>query len=281
MKERILSTIILCVLLVLTLTKMGILGGILFLALCSASAQWELYQLMEKMGWKPHKKSATALGMFILLGSFFSKEGFFDFNYTLSMLTSTVVVFAFSLVSTGKPEDLKNVFLPTIFGIFYVPIMFSIPISLIPKFSLLLESNLPLLLILWVIAVTKFSDIGGLLVGYRFGKHKLAPAFSPKKTYEGLLGSIVFSVAIGYIFAFCCGNTWPENFTNGKIGIVSAIIAIIALISDLVESGFKRLAGEKDSGHTIPGIGGTLDLMDSLILALPMGIIIIKEYILV
>ncbi|MDR1907125.1 MAG: phosphatidate cytidylyltransferase [Puniceicoccales bacterium] len=279
MKKRIFSTIILLTLVTVTLMRMGILGGVLLLALCSALSQWELYRLMEKMGWRPHKKGATALGTIVLLESFFLQEGFFDFNYTLSLFVLTVTIFAFSLVLTGKPEDLKSVFLPTIFGFFYIPIMFSIPIAFIPKFSLLAESNLPLLLILWIVVVAKFSDIGGLLIGRKFGKHKLAPAFSPKKTYEGLWGSILFSVVIGYIFAFCCGRAWPTNFTKAKIGIVSAIIAVIALISDLVESGFKRLAGEKDSGHTIPGIGGVFDLIDSLVLALPMGIIIIKEFI--
>jgi phosphatidate cytidylyltransferase len=282
MKERIFSTVILCLLVIVTLTKTGIFGGVLLLALCSASAQWELYRLMEKIGWRPYKKSATLLGALILVGSFFSRDSFFDFNYILIMFVETIVIFAFSLILVGgKPEDLKNVFLPTIFGIFYIPIMFAIPVSLIPKFLLLSESNLPLLLILWIITVTKFSDIGGLLIGGKFGKHKLAPAFSPQKTWEGLLGSILFSVLAGYVFALCCGNTWPKSFTICKIGILSAIIAIIALISDLVESGFKRLAGEKDSGYTIPGIGGMFDVMDSLILALPVGIILIKECILV
>jgi phosphatidate cytidylyltransferase len=282
MKERIFSTIILCALVILTLTETGILGGVSLLALCSALTQWELYQLMEKMNWNPYKRSATVLGTLILMGSFFSQEGLFDLNYVLSMFVEMVVIFAFLLILMGgRPEDLKSVFLPTIFGIFYVPIMFSIPVSLIPKFLLLSESNLPLLLILWVIVVTKFSDIGGLLIGSKIGKHKLAPAFSPKKTWEGLLGSILFSIVSGYVFAFCSGNTWPKSFTNWKIGVLSAIIAVIALVSDLVESGFKRLAGEKDSGHIIPGIGGMFDLMDSLILALPMGIILIRECVLV
>ncbi|MDR0418404.1 MAG: phosphatidate cytidylyltransferase [Puniceicoccales bacterium] len=279
MKKRIFSTIILCTLVALAFGIMGILGGILLLALCSALAQWELYQLMEKIDWKPYKKSATTLGTIVLLKSFFSREGFFDFNYILSMLVITVTIFAFFLILTGKPEHLKSAFLPTIFGFIYIPIMFSISVSFIPKFLLIGEANLPLLLILWIIVVTKFSDIGGLLIGCKFGKYKLAPIFSPKKTYEGLLGSILFSTVIGHIFAFCCGNTWPKNFTKVKIAILSVIIAIVALVSDLIESGFKRLAGEKDSGHIIPGIGGILDLMDSLILALPIGIIIIKEYI--
>jgi phosphatidate cytidylyltransferase len=280
MKARIGSTIVLCALATWILMVAGILGGVFLLTLCAALTQWELYQLMEKIGWKPQKKIATAFGIIVLLGSFINREGFFDFNYVLSTLALVTGIFAFSVVLTGKPEDLKNVFLPTLFGFLYVPIMLCIPLLFIHKFLILSESNLPLLLILWIILVAKFSDIGGLLIGRTFGKHKLAPAFSPQKTYEGLLGSLLFSTAIGYIFAFCCGHSWPINFTKIKIGLVAILIAIIALVSDLIESGFKRLAGEKDSGHIIPGIGGVFDLMDSLILSLPMGVIIIKEFIL-
>jgi phosphatidate cytidylyltransferase len=204
-----------------------------------------------------------------------------DFNYVLSALVLILCTFTISLVLMGKPEDLKNVLIPGIFGILYIPIMFCIPFLFVKKFLLLGESKLALRLILWIIAVAKLSDIGGLLVGRRWGKHKLAPLFSPGKTYEGLVGSLLFSVATGYIFAFCCAGGWPSSFSKVKIGIISALIALLALLSDLVESGFKRLAGVKDSGRTIPGIGGVLDLMDSLILSLPVGVIILKEFILV
>ncbi|MDR1434991.1 MAG: phosphatidate cytidylyltransferase [Puniceicoccales bacterium] len=281
MKERIISTIVLFLSIAGILAVMGVFGGVLVLTFFSALTQWELYQLMEKIGWKPHKKSATIFGIIILMGSFFSGKGLFDFHYDISMLALTIGIFASHLVSMGKPEDLKSIFLPTIFGILYVPIMLCIPLSFIRELSLLWwESNLPLLFILWIIVVTKFSDIGGLIIGSKFGKHKLAPVFSPQKTYEGLLGSILFSIAAGRIFAFCCGHSWPSHFMDMKMDIVSVLIATIALISDLVESGFKRLAGEKDSGNTISGIGGAFDLMDSLILTLPMGVIIIREFIL-
>ncbi|MDR0590718.1 MAG: phosphatidate cytidylyltransferase [Puniceicoccales bacterium] len=279
MKARVGSTVILCVLVAWVLWSAGILGGVFLLALCSALTQWELYQLMEKMGWKPQKKMATAWGIIVVQGSFFSREGIFDFSYVLSALVLATVIFAFFVVLAGEPEDLKNIFLPTIFGILYVPTLFCIPLLFARNLLILSDPNLPLLLILWIIFVAKLSDIGGLLVGRRFGKRKLAPAFSPQKTYEGLMGSLLFSVTGGYIFVFCCGCAWPANFTGIKIGAIAAIIAVIALISDLVESGFKRLAGVKDSGRMIPGIGGAFDLMDSLILSLPAGVIIIKTFI--
>jgi phosphatidate cytidylyltransferase len=235
---------------------------------------------MEKMGWKPQKTMATAWGIIVVQGSFFNREGIFDLSYVLSALVLATVIFAFSLILTGKPEDLKHTFLPTIFGILYVPTLLCIPLLFARHLLILSDPTLPLLLILWVISVAKLSDIGGLLVGRRFGRRKLAPAFSPKKTYEGLMGSLLFAVMGGYIFVFCSGRAWPANFTKVKIGVVAVIIAVIALVSDLVESGFKRLAGVKDSGHLIPGIGGAFDLMDSLILSLPAGVIIIKTFIL-
>jgi phosphatidate cytidylyltransferase len=279
MKTRVGSTIILCALVVWVLWSAGILGGVFLLTLCSALTQWELYRLMEKIGWKPQKKMATAWGIIVVQGSFFSQDGIFDFSYVLSALVLATVIFAFSLVLSGKPEGLKNIFIPTIFGILYVPTLFCIPLLFARNLLILSDPTLPLLLILWIIFVAKLSDIGGLLVGRKFGKHKLAPAFSPQKTCEGLVGSLLFSVIGGYIFAFCCGRAWPTNFTKVKIGAVAVIIAVIALVSDLVESGFKRLAGVKDSGRMIPGIGGAFDLMDSLILSLPAGVIIIKMFI--
>ncbi|MDR2806905.1 MAG: phosphatidate cytidylyltransferase [Puniceicoccales bacterium] len=279
MRSRISSTLILFAIVAWMLNTMGLWGGILLLILCSTLTQWELYQLMEKMGWKPHKKSAVICGIMILLKSCFVRDGIIDLNYALSAFVFMITIFAIVTVM-GKPEDLKNIFLPTIFGILYVPVMFCIPLLFINKLSLITGSHLPLTLVLWIITVAKFSDIGGLVIGSRWGRHKLAPLFSPAKTYEGLLGSLLFSIAIAYIFAFCCAQHWPSSFSKIKIGIVSAFIAVIALISDLIESGLKRLAGAKDSGHSIPGIGGMFDLMDSLILSLPMGVIIIHEFVL-
>jgi phosphatidate cytidylyltransferase len=241
--------------------------------LCSALTQWELYQLMEKTDWKP-QKNGYGIGIIVVQGSFFNREGIFGFSYVLSVLVLATVLFAFFVVLTGKPEDLDNVFLPTSFGISYVPTLFCIPLLFARNLLILSDLNISLLLILWVISVAKLSDIGGLLVG-----RKLAPAFSPQKTCEGLAGSLLFSVIGRYIFAFCCGRAWPTNFTKVKIGAVAVAIAVIALVSDLVESGFKRLTGVKDSGRMIPVIGGAFDLMDSLLLSLPAAVLIIQMFI--
>ncbi|MDR3317634.1 MAG: phosphatidate cytidylyltransferase [Puniceicoccales bacterium] len=280
MKARIFSTIILWALVASLLSAKGIVGGFFLLIIASTYTQLELYQLMEKSGWKPFKVSATILGILMLYGCLFLREGITDFSYILIFLALSIIIFSIPVILSDKPEQLKTVFLPTIFGMVYVPTMLSFPILFINKLSIFTETTLPLLLVLWIIVVVKFSDVGGLLFGHSFGKHKIVPHFSPKKTYEGLIGSIIFSILSGHIFASCCGNYWPSKFTKLSIGILSTLLAIVSLISDLIESGFKRLANEKDSGTSIPGIGGVFDLTDSLILTLPLGIIIIKEFIL-
>ena len=136
--------------------------------------------------------------------------------------------------------------------------------------------HFPLICLLWIVVVAKFSDVGGLLVGLRFGKHKISLNFSPKKTWEGLLGSIIFSTVAGYVFRIILRSQWPSEFSWLKVTLVATIIAIVALLSDLTESGFKRLANSKDSGRVFPGIGGALDLIDSLIFSLPVGILLIQ-----
>ncbi len=122
----------------------------------------------------------------------------------------------------------------------------------------------------WAILVIKLSDIGGYLFGSRFGTNKIAPSISPKKSYEGLMGSVFLSCAGGMAMAHYLLKESFNGIPVWIIGAVCAFIAVVALLSDLVESALKRKAGVKDSGSTLPGIGGALDLADSLILTTPV-----------
>ena len=122
----------------------------------------------------------------------------------------------------------------------------------------------------WAILVIKLSDIGGYLFGSRWGKHKIAPSISPKKSYEGLVGGVFLSCAGGVAIAHFLIRESFKGTPLWIIGALCALIAVVALLSDLVESALKRKAGVKDSGSTLPGIGGALDLADSLLLATPV-----------
>ena len=122
--------------------------------------------------------------------------------------------------------------------------------------------------------------MGALLVGKFFGKNKMAPTLSPKKTWEGAIGGTLFSV-LGSILTAQIGNQYLNlgfEFNLGVAALLALPISITGQLGDLVESGFKRQAGIKDSGHSIPGIGGALDLMDSLIFTAPLAYLLIAVF---
>ncbi len=115
-----------------------------------------------------------------------------------------------------------------------------------------------ILSIIWV------NDSFAFLVGKNFGKHKLFPSVSPKKTIEGLLGGLVFSLLTGFFI-----SKYNSDFSTLNWLIIAVIVSIIGTIGDLVESKFKRQANIKDSGNIMPGHGGILDRLDSLLFAAP------------
>lgn len=126
--------------------------------------------------------------------------------------------------------------------------------------------------VLWVLLVTKSSDIGAYTVGMMIGRHKLIPWLSPKKTWEGLVGAIVFAAMIGLggavLLRWLGVGGVPEPAIAAALG---GIFALLGQAGDLVASVLKRDAGAKDSGRSIPGFGGVLDVIDSLLLSLPVA----------
>lgn len=128
-----------------------------------------------------------------------------------------------------------------------------------------LECLLILLGLIWI------ADIGAFFVGRTFGKHKLADKVSPGKTIEGALGALLFSGILAITFAYWKSDTVMLS-TNGFIAFVAlAIITVIfSIVGDLFESLFKRQMGMKDSSQLLPGHGGFLDRLDSIIAAAPI-----------
>lgn len=117
---------------------------------------------------------------------------------------------------------------------------------------------------LWLAFVgTWASDTFAFFVGTKFGKHKLAPAVSPGKTWEGTLGGIVGSI----IGVLALGYVWQISLVHSAV--IGLLVGLVAPIGDLVESAMKRYAGVKDSGRLLPGHGGVLDRFDSIIFAVP------------
>lgn len=258
-----------------------IYGALALMTLVSTLALYEFYKLADHFGGRPRKAVGLLLGT--LLVPFFhyssTKDPVAAAEGAPALLGAVGAVFLFGLwlMATKKiPVPVKA--LSTVFGLIYIPLA-------VGFYALLagLYGMDGVLLCVWIVLAAKFTDIGGLVVGCRFGKHKLAPNVSPKKTWEGVFGGAAFSMlgSAGLIAAFNHFEVWEKNLEGQALRIAefpvweAALLALpiagTSVVSDLVESAFKRQAGDKDSGATIPGIGGALDLLDSLIFVAPLG----------
>lgn len=267
MKKRILSTISLFLLIFIVVSILKVAGGILLLAALTGLAQWELYQLLERGGHaRPNKPLGVTLGVLIVIGAYLlpNAGGMEITGLCIAVLLTTLL---------ANPR-VGEVFLPTLFGIVYLPFMMVFySLLAVTEFSYGIGG---LFVPLWVVLVAKSSDIGGLLVGSRIGKTKLMPSVSPGKTVEGAIGGIIFSAVIGVLIAKLFASYDPVGFTFMSAALIGAVIGAIAIVSDLLESRIKRWAGAKDSGTLIPGIGGAFDLVDSLVLVAPVSFILLQ-----
>ena len=124
-------------------------------------------------------------------------------------------------------------------------------------------------MLLYVVAIVKFSDVGGFAVGtatsklMKGGNHKMCPSISPAKSWEGLLGSLAFSCIVS------CSFIPATHFSVGKSLALGVVAALVGTAGDLVESKFQRCVGVKDSAtmKITNGMGGFLDMLDSLLIA--------------
>ncbi|MEX1116888.1 MAG: phosphatidate cytidylyltransferase [Akkermansiaceae bacterium] len=124
-------------------------------------------------------------------------------------------------------------------------------------------------LLLWLLAVTKFTDMGAYIVGSMAGRHKMIPHVSPSKTWEGFGGALIFSqiAACGLYAGFPEQLFFFQKWSH--VIFLGVLLAVLAVIGDLAESVVKRSLNAKDSGKMLPGIGGSLDLIDSICFTAP------------
>jgi phosphatidate cytidylyltransferase len=153
----------------------------------------------------------------------------------------------------------------TLFGLMYVPWL----LNFIQKINFFIGVVDGHYYLLYFILVTKISDSGAYVVGSLIGRHKMIPRISPGKTWEGFAGAILTSMLASLGFVQLFRDKMPEmNLLHAAI--LGVILGLAAVIGDLIESIFKREAAVKDSGRFFPGIGGILDLLDSLLFNAPL-----------
>ena len=124
-----------------------------------------------------------------------------------------------------------------------------------------------------MIALVKISDSCQYFVGSRFGRRKLAPLLSPGKTWEGAVGGILLGIVLGPLVftALLYGSSGLKPTLFVPWMIYALLVSTVGIVGDLAESLLKREAGVKDSSTWLPGLGGILDVLDSLLLAAPVA----------
>jgi phosphatidate cytidylyltransferase len=155
----------------------------------------------------------------------------------------------------------------TLFGVLYISWFLSFLIKI--RF---LEGGM--LWIAYLLAVTKAGDIGAYTAGTLFGRHSLIPHISPKKSVEGMIGGLAGSVLVSFLLR----KFLPLDFILVHVLVLGLLIGAVGQIGDLSESLMKRFCKAKDSGGLLPGMGGFLDAVDSIIFTAPIFYFHLKIY---
>jgi phosphatidate cytidylyltransferase len=274
MRQRILSTFGLWALIIACIHFFGTVGAVWLVAAVAVLTLREFYQMVHRMGLDPFDKFGMTLGALVVLAPYYAGRLLPqapELAAPGTILAFAVVGFALRILGERQPHNRVETLAWSLFGVLYVPFMLSflVRIAALPG----PEPKSGLLLMIWLIAVSKFCDVGALLSGLAFGRRKMAPGISPKKTWEGAVGGVLISAGVGAALAHFLARFYPAAFTPLLAAALAVPVAILAIVSDLVESVIKRRADTKDAGAAIPGIGGMFDLSDSLVLTAPVGYI--------
>ena len=274
---RIISTVFLWSLVIGSVVTFESEGAVWLLTIVSLLTQFEIYTLLGRLGFAANRLSGLVTGGVLIPMSYYQEGSGMD----VLAVGALVMAAASVLFPQAQRGMYVKRLLPTFFGLLYVPFLLHYFVRILqiggdaPEGAAM---GFGLFFCIWILAVAKFSDVGALLVGKLIGRTKMAPSISPGKTIEGLLGGIAVSAGIGILLPWVLQTYRPDwipfevlDMSPETASILALPIAITAVIGDLLASVLKRLANVKDSGGIIPGIGGMLDLSDSLILAVPTG----------
>ncbi|MCF8320552.1 MAG: phosphatidate cytidylyltransferase [Flavobacterium sp.] len=212
--------------------------------------------------------TGSALYILITIVSIYDSKKTFDIPTLDSiLLASTLLISVKCMVFLF---DNKNQEISNLSKYLYLLGYITLPFVFITKISFGVNDYNPKIIIgLFILIWT--NDTFAYIVGKSMGKHKLFERISPKKTIEGFFGGLIFAIFAGYLISIYLIQP-SVQFSNKSIiiwTIIAAIVGVIGTIGDLIESKFKRIAGVKDSGKIMPGHGGVLDRLDSVIFVAP------------
>jgi phosphatidate cytidylyltransferase len=215
----------------------------------------KIYSLDPKENTKQRVISAIILIPVALYAILISKDLFL-----LLAIMAAIIMTSEWVEITKSAKDFRRW---RLIGFFYI---------LIPVYAVIKIRYLDLNILLWMFAIIWSTDIFAFFAGRIFKGAKLAPAISPNKTWSGLVGGVLASVAIGFLSSF---------MFKGDIAFfmfISALLSVLEQVSDLCESKVKRHFGVKDSGNIIPGHGGLLDRLDGMIFVAPTVLLLMTIF---
>ena len=226
-------------------------------------AQAELYATVQRRGYQPATALGLVMGGMVLAGAYFKGERAMLFFLALSL----TLAFLWYMVAPAKAREgaLGNIAV-TMLGVAYAPFMAAYVLLIL----VLPTSGRGLMLA--VLGLTFLYDVAAFVIGSGWGKRPLAPTISPRKTWEGLIGAtlVTLAAAAGIL------PSAVKIMTLGRAIWLFAMVAVFAPLGDLAESALKRDLGVKDMGSILPGHGGALDRIDSVLLVAPAAFYLFK-----
>lgn len=278
MKERVISGIIMAAIVVAVL----ILGSFfpivftIFLGLICAACVYEMmwntggakdiFALSWGMLYAVIIKFAYS-GYIVFFGPAYTAHLLSSFYNTLSSFTVTAITVIYML-----GVIIISLFRHNTFGLKEIAVSFTVPVALGFAFNsieYLLDNFGHLFGFFLIFNFACMCDMGGYFVGRKLGKHKLAPIVSPKKTIEGSIGGVIFSLAATALIVVLYNKIGGYDYSLVKWLIVTPIFCVVGMIGDLFASAIKRSTGIKDFSNLIPGHGGIMDRLDSVLLIAP------------
>lgn len=220
------------------------------LSVIGVGGAWEFLTLLSKNNVKVERLFAISSAALLLI--------FFFLGYKLWLVVPAIfIVRAVAELYFKNEKPLE--------GISYE--IMAILYTIVP---MMLFSTLYFKIVIFIFVLVWSNDVGAYLVGSLFGKRKLFERISPKKSWEGFFGGVIFTIIIGFAF----NEVFTLQWDSLKVFVVSFVASIAAVYGDLFESMIKRSLKIKDSGSIIPGHGGFLDRFDAIYFAVPVCYII-------
>jgi phosphatidate cytidylyltransferase len=247
-----------------------VIGGVpytLLIALAMALAAWEYARLFRLGGLQP--AAVLVIGGTILLVAGRAWNGFESAPWIISLLILASMTYHLVAYERGRDQSATDLGV-TVTGMLYIGWIGAYLVSL---------RALPdgMWWVLLALPAVWFADSGAYFIGSRWGRHKMSPRLSPKKSWEGYFGGILFGVLggalLGYIYPTWLGAGPAITPLRGLL--LGLVMSIFPTLGDLGESMIKRQVGVKDSGNLLPGHGGAFDRIDSWLWAGVIGYYII------